>query len=286
MARRVSGKYSPGGDPHPWDGKRRERGRGRTMMLLFPAVIFAVNGLGGDGPQMMGGIAAFGCIALGSFLTREGERAQQAYDARRVARRPAFPRKIFGAVLSGLGVAAGATIGIEGPIFPVLFGIMAGVLHFAAFGADPLRDKGIEDDFQSSRVARAVDEGERHLTAMQQAIAPLRDRDLTARVDRFTATARALFRQVEEDPGDLTAARKYMGVYLMGARDATTKFADLYAKQRDPAVRADYESLLTDLETTFAGRSTALLGNDRTDLDVEISVLRDRLARDAPLTER
>jgi hypothetical protein len=63
-----------------------------------------------------------------------------------------------------------------------------------------------------------------------------------------------LFRTIEGDPGDLTAARKYLSVYLLGARDATVKFADHYAQTRDAAARTDYEALLTDLETTFARR--------------------------------
>ena len=63
----------------------------------------------------------------------------------------------------------------------------------------------------------------------------------------------------------------------MGARDATVKFADLYARSRDAQARADYLALLDDLETTFADRSKSLLADNRTDLDVEIEVLRDRL---------
>ena len=74
----------------------------------------------------------------------------------------------------------------------------------------------------------------------------------------FAATARGLFRTIEGDPGDLTAARKYLSVYLMGARDATVKFADHYAQTRDAAARADYEALLTDLETTFAAEDDRL----------------------------
>jgi hypothetical protein len=142
-----------------------------------------------------------------------------------------------------------------------------------------LSDKGTDgiDQFQSDRVAKAVTEAEAHLTAMRDAILRARDRGLEARVDKFAATARQLFRTVENDPGDLTAARKYLSVYLQGARDATTKFADLHAQGRDPLARGDYESLLTDLETNFASRTTALLSNNKTDLDVEISVLRDRL---------
>jgi hypothetical protein len=45
-------------------------------------------------------------------------------------------------------------------------------------------------------------------------------------------------------------------------------------------VRADYEALLHDLETDFAARTAALLDDNRSDLDVEIAVLRDRLKRE------
>jgi hypothetical protein len=89
-----------------------------------------------------------------------------------------------------------------------------------------------------------------------------------------------MFRQVENDPRDLAAARKFLGVYLLGARDATIKFADLYSRNRDPQAREDYVALLDDLETNFATKTETLLLDDRTDLDVEISVLRDRLARE------
>jgi hypothetical protein len=136
------------------------------------------------------------------------------------------------------------------------------------------------DAFQTGRVAKAVDEGEKHLAAMKDAILRAGDRGLERRVDQFAAAARGLFRTIEADPGDLTAARKYLSVYLMGARDATVKFADHYAQTRDAGARAEYEALLSDLETTFAAKTTTFLSNGRTDLDVEIAVLRDRLKLD------
>jgi hypothetical protein len=41
---------------------------------------------------------------LGAWLTRDGVRAEDAFNERKVARRPAIPRKLFGAVATGLGV--------------------------------------------------------------------------------------------------------------------------------------------------------------------------------------
>ena len=95
-----------------------------------------------------------------------------------------------------------------------------------------------------------------------------------------------MFRAVEDDPRDLTGARRYLGVYLLGARDATAQFADLYAKTRNEEARRDYEALLDDLEKSFSSRTEKMLLDDKVSLDVEIDVLRERLAREGIASER
>ena len=285
MAQRYGGKYSPQpqGDepnlPNPYDRQDPSRVGAKSNLLFALALPFAIKAFTGGPSNLFLNLIAAGLMLGAAWLTREGLKAEDAYDARKVARRPAFPRKMAGAVLCGMALLVATTIFTLNPLVHVLFGVFASCLHLAAFGPDPMKDKGLEgvDTFQTDRVAKAVDEAEGFLKAMKDAILRAKDPTLEARVDRFVAVARNLFRQVEGDPGDLTAARKYMGVYLMGARDATAKFADVWVSGRDPKARADYEALLTDLETNFAARTTALLGNNHTDLDVEISVLRDRL---------
>lgn len=299
MAQRFGGRYSPDpkrrgeaeekaqdrapvnavpDGPQPFDGRRPRRGGARTNVLFLISLTMLIPAFTGGRDALLPGLGAAALLVGAAWLTREGMRAHQEYDDRRIARRPAAPRKIMASVLTGVALALAASIGHPG-LTAVGIGIAGLVLHLAAFGPDPLRDKGAEgmDDFQTDRVARAVDEAERTLAAMKDAILRAGDRALEARVDRFADTARALFRTVEGDPRDLTAARKYLSVYLQGARDATVKFADLYRQNRDARARSDYEALLADLETTFAARTQDLLGGSRTDLDVEISVLRDRL---------
>lgn len=300
MAQRFGGKYSPDGSvtrdhaaqaapatpamPNLYDGKRPARAGARSNLLFVLPFVFVAKAFVSPAGDLLLNMAAGGLMLAGAWLTREGLRAQGAYELRKVAKRPAFPRKIFGAVLTGLGIGAGAMAATGSPLHAGLFGLLAGALHLGAFGLDPLRNKGAEgiDSFQADRVARAVDEAEAHLTAMKDAILRARDRALENRVDRFAVAARQLFRRVEEDPGDLSAVRKYLGIYLMGARDATIKFADLYAQNRDARARSDYETLLTDLETNFADRSARLLSNDASALDVEIQVLRERLQYETP----
>jgi hypothetical protein len=296
MAQRFGGKYSPPpgrtdrADP-PLAGREipaelavaplRHPHEGRPFWVVLCATPFLLGAFG-DGPVSLAlSLGAFAGIALSSFLTREGLRAQVQYEARRVARRPALPRKALGALILALSLGAGAWL-TSGPVGAAILGLVGGFVHMLTFGPDPMKDKGMEgiDPYQQDRVARAIEEGEKHLAAMKDAIARARDRQLEARVALFAASARNLFEAVESDPSDLTAARRYMGVYLMGARDATVKFVDLWTATRDSKARTDYEALLSDLERNFNARTRSLIENGREGLDVEIDVLRERLARE------
>lgn len=287
MAERYGGKYSPSPEhrddaPGAFRGRRRTRVGGRVNVLFFAPVFFLFVAFTQPPVGMALDLAAFGTIVLAAWLTRAGLVAEEAYEARNVARRPAIPRKLFGAILTGAGLYLGGLVPGESLWPPVLFAALGGVLHVLSFGLDPMRDKGMEgiDGHQSNRVARAVDEAEKHLAAMRDAIRRAGDRQLEARVERFQTTAREMFRTVENDPRDLVAARRYLGVYLMGARDATAKFADLWAQSRDGKARADYLSLLDDLESNFTAQTRKLLQDDRSALDIEIEVLRERLQRE------
>ncbi len=296
MAERFGGKYSPGNGrppeggapgsgnqsgPGPYQGARRTRAGGRVNLLFIAPLPLIWQAFTSSPVVMAQYLAALGLLLLAAWLTREGLLAQEAYEARKVARRPALPRKVLGSVLTGMGLAVAGQVGF-GVIEAGVFAILGTVLHFAAFGADPMKNKGMEgvDEFQNDRVARAVDEGEKHLKAMSEAIARTGDRALMRRLEGFQTAARTLFRTVENDPRDLTAARKYLSVYLLGARDAAVKYADLALRGANPAARADYEALLDDLQQNFAARTQGFLTDDRSDLTVEIEVLRDRLARE------
>jgi len=296
MAQRFGGKYSPdpgaepggdkGSEPLPprsaYHGAQVDPVGARANALFLPAAILVFLSLGGGAISMALGLTAAGAWTLAAWLLREGLRAETAYHARKVARRPILPRKMLASLLTGVGAALAAYRTEPGLVAPLLYGGAATVLHGLAFGIDPLRDKGMEgiDDFQQGRVARAVAEAEGYLTTMSDAIRRAGDRRMEARVERFQKTARDLFRTVEEDPRDLTGARRYMTVYLMGARDATIKFADIYARHPDQKARTDYAALLDDLEQNFAARTRKMLTDDHSDLTVEIEVLRDRLQRE------
>jgi predicted lipid-binding transport protein (Tim44 family) len=289
MAERYGGKFSPGGandapkakKPGPYLNAKRSKAGGRVNMLFLAPLPLIWKAFTSEPVVMAQYLLAWGLLIFAAWMTREGILAQEAYDARKVARRPALPRKMFGSLLTGLGLGMAGLAGF-GPMDAVIFAVLGTVIHSLSFGFDPLKDKGSEgiDSFQTDRVARAVGEAEAHLSAMSDAIKRAGDRAMERRVSEFQKTARDLFRTIEEDPRDLTAARKYLSVYLKGARDATAKFADVFSRNQSAAAREGYAALLDDLEKNFAARTQKLLQNDHADLTIEIDVLRERLQRE------
>ncbi len=298
MSKRYGGEHSPTGTrPDPttretvtaermevpsFKGRKPMRHGAKINILFILPLLVLTTALFQPVAVMATDLGGAALLLLAAWLTRDGVRAEDAFDERKVARRPAIPRKLFGSVLTGLGVGA-LVFGGQWAIAPaVVVGVLAAGLHLFSFGLDPMKDKGLEgaDRLQTERIARKIDEAERVLEQMTDAIKRARDRQLESRVDGFEMTVRQMFRQVEEDPRDLTPARRYLGVYLQGARDATIQFADLYGRNRDPQIRADYMAFLDDLETNFAKRNAAMLTDDRTNFDVEIEVLQDRLKQE------
>ncbi len=292
MAQRYGGTHSPSPPPPQagdrsaisgaYKGARPQKAGARSNVLFIPAIPLVATSFNDGALGLSLAVGAAAVWVLGAWLMREGLHAEAAFEARKVARKPAFPRKIAGSVVLGAGTAIAAFKTDPGVIAPLLLGMLTTGLSLAAFGLDPLRNKGMEgvDSFQQDRVARVVDEAEAHLSAMSDAIRRAGDRTAEARLAALQGTVRDMITTVEEDPRDLTNARRFLGVYLLGARDATVKFADIYARTQDAQARADYLALLDDLDQNYAARTRKMMLEDRTDLTVEIDVLRDRLQRE------
>ncbi|MFD1341641.1 5-bromo-4-chloroindolyl phosphate hydrolysis family protein [Litorisediminicola beolgyonensis] len=295
MARRYGGSYSPDpaarpepGAPPAYANAPINQVGARANLMVVPPILLALFSLGSGAAGLLFGLMGAGLWLGGAWMLREGLKAEAAFAERKIARPPALPRKILAALLCA-GGAGLATLSNEGGVVAAtLFAIVAGGLHLGAFGVDPMRGKGLEsvDAFQQDRVAKVVDEAEAYLADMARAVETIRDRAVTDRVARFRMTAQELIRTVEDDPRDLTAARRYLGVYLMGARDAARKFSDIQARRDDETAKADFIKLLDDLETSYGSKTQALLTDSNSDLKVEIDVLRDRLQREGVRLDR
>lgn len=292
--KRFGGTYSPGGG----DGGAAPQAAAplRTapraprfwplMMFLAPfPLLFSIYGeILRAAPLAAAEEIGFGALLLlGAEMLREGLKAEAAWAARADAARPAVPRKIIAALLCGLGVGGLSVFAAgHGAVAGGGLGLLALALHLLAFGIDPLKNKGFASD--ARRADAALAKAEETIAETLAAARRLGDESLAARVESLIARARPVLAQIEEDPRDLPRARRFLSVTLQGARDATVKYARLGVA--DAELRAAYVALLTQLERSFDQQRDRLAAEDRTELEVEIEVLSDRLRRDGIETGR
>jgi len=295
---RPDGTGPQAGGPHaagPWRAPRagtRFSGRraaavdvrGLVLFVLPLPLLFAAFGDIARG-AVAGAAADLAALALltgGAWLLREGQKAEAAFAARSVARRPAIPRKIIAAAAAGLGVGIAAFAGWGlGALGALGMAALTSLSHLVAFGIDPLAHKGIDvAEGEAGRVAEALDKAEARLAEITRLGRGMRDREIESRLDTLMSAVRGLLKQVEDDPRDLPRARRYLSVYLTGAHEATRKYAETHEMLGDPGLRREYLALLGDLEASFDRGRRMLLESERTDLEVEIEVLRDRLAQE------
>ena len=115
MAQRYGGKYSPDAVARDTSGPqtegraslpaRRAFGSARANLLYLAPVPLLFTAFTQDAIGMAIDLAAAATLVFGAFTLSEGLKAEAAYEARKVARRPALPRKIIAAALAGLGVS-------------------------------------------------------------------------------------------------------------------------------------------------------------------------------------
>ena len=290
MAQRFSGAYSPNQNgtstpkqPRPASGVKGLTPRYGVRITLLSAVplVMGMRAIFSDVSGLGLGLSA-AALGIGSlFFLREGIKAQAEYNAREVAHRPAIPRKIFAALLWGISCVL--SVMISGQMGAALvMGVMTAALFVAAFGLDPLKAKGLErvDERQFGRATRAIDQARAALKEMRSLLAPLKHRDVAQHFAQFAQTAEQMFERVYDDPRDLTSARRYLSLYLEGARDAARQYAKLALTAPSENATADFIALLQDLNDNFARKTENLIENDHQDLSIELEVLRDRLARE------
>ena len=97
MSERFGGKYSPetgnAADGNSYQGARRSRVGGRVNFLFLAPLPMIWQAFTSPPLEMFLWLMALADLLLAAWLTRSGQQAHEAYEARKIARRPALPRK-------------------------------------------------------------------------------------------------------------------------------------------------------------------------------------------------
>ena len=72
-------------------------------------------------------------------------------------------------------------------------------------------------------------------------------------------------------------ARKFLKVYLTGAKNVTNQYANTHQHQDNQVLEENFRNVLTSIENVIEEQHGKLLENDVLDLDIKIEVLEAQL---------
>jgi 5-bromo-4-chloroindolyl phosphate hydrolysis protein len=285
-ARKIGGGAAPATGMAPRLPLASVRGwllKGFAVSFTWPLFLALLRGSFRDAAAL---VAAIVLLFVAGNLIARGCREEAQNEGRTLALSP-LPWRLFGSVAAGVAAFA-VSFGPahDNVAMALLFGVLTGLACVLTYGLDPRADRAAIEaaakraGIKSRDVVTALEEAHAKVRGIEQAVAGLRSRELRSRLERICDQARAILGQLEQDPSDLSRARRFLVTYLDGTRDVVGKYAKQQHDVADTPLAANFRQVLTTVEQVFAEQQEVLRGNERLDLEVQIEVLETQLKRE------
>lgn len=249
-------------------------------MPLLPA-LFIVP-FSGDVVKLLAYYGAFASFIAGARFMKSGLQAEAELSKRKIAPTSRWPRKLIGSLFTGLGTF-GCWLGMG---YPVLYAGVVGALATLGailfYGRDPQAMGAMAGahGYTSDEIIAALTEAEKKIKRIEAAARDIRNAELNNRLRRIAARARNILGAMEEDPADIRRARRFLNVYLDGARRVTEGYARTHRRTDAQELESNFRNVLTTIEGVFDQQHQKLLEHDKLDLDVQIDVLSQQLRKE------
>lgn len=257
-----------------------------AIPFAWPLLVELVRG------DFAGFVAIGAAMALLFYAGRkvdDGLLAEQEGAAQARFAGAALPPRLTGALATGLAaflVSVGATL--DGAFMSVVFAALAFFGCALAYGTEAyafdrgklLAEAAKRAGVRPRDVVDALAEARRKVGEIEAAAARLHSRDLKAHLDRIVSKAREVLALVEQNPRDLSRARRFLVTYLDGTRDVVAKYASQQRDLAETALADNFRRVLTTVEQVFAEQEKVLRSDDKLDLEVKIEVLETQMRRE------
>ncbi len=253
-------------------------------MALIPATFIALGK--GHLLTVLVNAAGFALYMLAAWYLRKGLQAEYVYAKSRIARAPKQPLKTIAAIITALTTGMIAWLG-AGHSLPVALMFAGGAFlgMYLSYGFDPRDEKKITaaHGYSGDEILQALEDSSRIIRRIEQANGRIRNAELNRRIERICEIADSILAEIEADPRDFRCARKFLNVYLDGARQVTEGYAKTHQQTQSGELEQNFRNVLETIESVFQEQHQKLLEEDVFDLDVKIEVLTTQLKREGIL---
>ena len=268
--------------------KHKVRWPGRAYLLyllampLAPAFLIAMA-LGDLSKLLIYG-GAFASFVLGARFMRKGLLAEAEFNKRKIAKASKTPLKTLGSILTGVGtfVLQWLAIGHSLP-FSAVMAVLAFLGCVLFYGRDPVGSKFSNlggHGYTTEEIISTLKEAESKIFGIESARRDIRNPELVQRLRRIVDRAKQILGVIEDDPADIRRARKFLNVYLDGAKRVTEGYANTHRNDHAGELEENFRNVLQTIEGVFEEQHQKLLEHDKLDLDVQIEVLSTQLKKE------
>ncbi len=254
------------------------------LLFLLPLPLFFVIPLSLSAHNMKAfwiNSLAFSLFILAAVIARKGFFIEREYKKRKIAKAPKIKYKTISLIIFTIAVFITSKWGAGNSFFVSLGYSVAGFFGFYLYyGLDPMRDKvyNVSLEVSPEEVIEALDEAEKKIEAIDDARVSIYNLELNRRLKSIVKEAKKVLKLIEENPNDLYRARKFLVVYLDGAK----RVIEGYAKTKEEGAKTKelddkFQDILDMIETTFKEQQQKLKENSIENLDVQIEVLKKRM---------
>lgn len=248
-------------------------------MPLLPAIFIALAR--GNFVNFTTALGALALLVGAAWSTWRGMKRDVEIERLGWSRIAPVPWKLIGSMASGLATAACSFFIIKNSgLSSVAVGVttLAGVL--LSYDIDGLFYRWTRGDPLSSRdreVTEAIQEARAKIDSIDAANRQIHNSEFKRRIRHIIRQAVDILTTIADDPTTLRKARKFLKVYLDGARRVTESYARIHQLNRQGELEDNFRNLLVTIEDTFAEQQKKLLEKDLLDLDIQIEVLTTQL---------
>ncbi len=224
---------------------------------------------------------AYALFLLGASIARRGFVIEYEYKHSILAKAPKIKYKSIASVIITVATFFTSYFATANGLFlSILLGLVAFVGFYLYYGLDPRVDKvgelniGVSAEDVIEITSKAKDRIE-NIKKLQHTISDL---EVNSKLDSIVKETQNVITAVEENPNDLSRARKFFNVYLHRTEKITAEYAtNVKNKNIDSKMKANYLHLLDTVEETIYQQKERLNEDDITRLDVQIEALTKQL---------
>ncbi len=271
--------------PIPFRKHKQSRpGIGPMLLFLLPLPLLVViiqSLVAGQLVQLLASLSSLGGLWISAWLLKRAHYYEWESNRRKWFRSSRFPWRYTAATLTGCSVFVIAVFLQSHDIF---ISTIAALIAFSGillrYGFDPQHDKNKNTSLvgvTTEELVEIFEEAENNIEEIDRSAKRIKNHELKNRLSRISKKTRGILELIEKDPKDLRRARKFLKVYLKGARTVSTQYAASHNDDDNFELEQNFRNVLDTIESVIEEQHAKLLENNILDLDIKIEVLEAQL---------